>query len=248
MEIGKIKIVGLGPGNLSEMTPKARLALETSEVIAGYNTYIKLIPNLVKGKKIIGTAMMQEVERCQMAIEEARSGKNVAVVSSGDAGIYGMAGLIIDMILKLPESEQPQFEVIAGISAVNAAAAILGAPLMHDFAVISLSDLMTDWELIKKRVECAAAGDFVIALYNPKSKKRVTNILEVQKILLQYKNKNTPVGIVTNAGRLNEQKIISTLENFTNEEINMFSLVLIGNSQTYVKAGFMITPRGYFRD
>jgi len=244
-DMGKIMIVGIGPGNISDMTPKARLAIETADVIAGYNTYIKLISELAGGKKIIGTAMMQEVERCQMAIDEALSGKNVAVVSSGDAGIYGMAGLIIDMILNLPETVQPKFEVIAGVSAVNAAAAILGAPLMHDFAVISLSDLLTDWQLIKKRVECAAAGDFVIALYNPKSKKRVQNILEVQEILLRYKNKNTPVGIVTNAGRLNEQKIISTLENFTNEEINMFSLVLIGNSQTYVKAGFMITPRGY---
>lgn len=243
--MGKIAIVGIGPGNISDMTPKARLAIETAEVIAGYNTYIKLITELVGEKKVIGTAMMQEVERCQMAIDEALAGKNVAVVSSGDAGIYGMAGLIIDMILNLPENKRPQFEVIAGVSAVNAAAAILGAPLMHDFAVISLSDLLTDWELIKKRVECAAAGDFVIALYNPKSKKRVQNILEVQEILLRHKNKNTPVGIVTNAGRLNEQKIISTLENFTAEEINMFSLVLIGNSQTYVKAGFMITPRGY---
>jgi precorrin-3B C17-methyltransferase len=243
--MGKIMIVGIGPGNISDMTPKARLAIETADVIAGYNTYIKLIAELIGDKKVIGTAMMQEVKRCQMAIDEAAAGKNVALISSGDAGIYGMAGLIIDMILNLPESERPQFEVIAGISAVNAAAAILGAPLMHDFAVISLSDLLTDWEVIKKRVGCAAAGDFVIALYNPKSKKRVQNILEVQEILLKYKNKNTPVGIVTNAGRLNEQKIISTLENFTSEEINMFSLVLIGNSQTYVKAGFMITPRGY---
>lgn len=241
--MGKIKIVGIGPGNIEDMTPKARRAIETAEVIAGYNTYIKLIEPLIAGKKVIGTAMMQEVERCQMAIDEVRTGKSVALISSGDAGIYGMAGLIIDMILNQPE--KIEFEVIAGISAVNAAAAILGAPLMHDFAVISLSDLLTDWELIKKRVECAAAGDFVIALYNPKSKKRVTNILEVQEILLRYKNKNTPVGIVTNAGRLNERKTISTLENFTTEEINMFSLVLIGNSQTYVKAGFMITPRGY---
>ena len=246
--MGKISIVGIGPGNISDMTPKARRAIETAEVIAGYNTYIKLISELIGGKKIIGTAMLQEVERCKMTIDAARAGKNVALISSGDAGIYGMAGLVIDMILELPENERPQFEVIAGISAVNAAAAILGAPLMHDFAVISLSDLLTDWELIKKRVECAAAGDFVIALYNPKSKKRVTNILEVQEILLRYRKKNTPVGIVTNAGRLDEQKIISTLENFTAEEINMFSLVLIGNSQTYVKAGFMITPRGYSRE
>ncbi len=225
------------------MTPRARAAIESAEVIAGYITYIKLIPDLVSGKEIIGTAMMQEVERCKQAIDAAVAGKKVAVISSGDAGVYGMAGLVIDMILDLPV--KIDFEVIGGISAVNAAAAILGAPLMHDFAVISLSDLLTSWELIKKRVRNAADGDFVIALYNPKSKRRVDNIVEVQKILLEYREKNTPVGIVTNAGRANEQKIITTLENFTAEEINMFSLVIIGNSQTYIKSGFMITPRGY---
>ena len=241
--MGKIIIVGLGPGNVDEMTPRARAAIESAEVIAGYITYIKLIPDLVSGKEIIGTAMMQEVERCKQAIDAAVAGKKVAVISSGDAGVYGMAGLVIDMILDLPV--KIDFEVIGGISAVNAAAAILGAPLMHDFAVISLSDLLTSWELIKKRVRNAADGDFVIALYNPKSKRRVDNIVEVQKILLEYREKNTPVGIVTNAGRANEQKIITTLENFTAEEINMFSLVIIGNSQTYIKSGFMITPRGY---
>ena len=243
--MGKIIIVGLGPGNVEDMTPRARAAIESADVIAGYRTYINLIPELVAGKKIIATAMMQEIERAQLAIQEAQKNFSVAVISSGDAGVYGMAGLVIEKILDLPEDVQPKFEVVAGISAVNSAAAILGAPLMHDFAVISLSDLMTDWELIKKRVECAAAGDFVIALYNPKSKKRVTNIEEVQKILLDYKNKNTPVGIVTNAGREGQTKIISTLENFTAEEINMFSLVLIGNSKTFVKNNFMITPRGY---
>ena len=243
--MGKIIIVGLGPGNINEMTPRARAAIESAEVIAGYTTYIKLISDLVSGKEIIGTAMMQEVERCKQAIDAAVAGKNVALVSSGDAGVYGMAGLVIDMILDLPV--KIDFEVIGGVSAVNAAAAILGAPLMHDFAVISLSDLLTSWELIKKRVRNAADADFVIALYNPKSKRRVDNIVEVQKILLEYREKNTPVGIVTNAGRANEQKIITTLENFTDEEINMFSLVIIGNSQTYVKSGFMITPRGYCR-
>ena len=236
-------IVGLGPGNVLEMTPRARQAIEQAEVIAGYTTYIKLISDLIDGKKIIGTAMMQEIERCRQALDEAVAGKNVAVISSGDAGVYGMAGLIIDMILD--SAAQIEFEVVAGVSAVNAAAAILGAPLMHDFAVVSLSDLLTPWELIKKRVNCAAEGDFVIAIYNPKSKRRVDNIVEVQKILLNYREKNTPVGIVTNAGRANERKIITTLGNFTAEEINMFSLVLIGNSQTYVKSGFMITPRGY---
>lgn len=243
--MGKIIVVGIGPGNLADMTPRARIAIENADVIAGYNTYIKLIGEIIGGKEIIGTAMMQEIERCRMAIDESLSGKNVAVISSGDAGVYGMAGLILDMILDLPENLRPQFEIVAGVSAVNAAAAILGAPLMHDFAVISLSDLLTPWDLIKRRVRCAAEGDFVIAIYNPKSKRRVENIVEVQKILLEYKNKNTPVGIVTNAGRADERKVISTLENFTAEEINMFSLVIVGNSQTYVKAGCMITPRGY---
>ena len=238
-------MVGIGPGGLDEMTPKARKAIEEAQVVAGYNTYIKLIEKILGGKKIIGRAMMQEVERCHLAIEETLAGQTVAVVSSGDSGVYGMAGLVLEMILDLPEDKRPHFEIIAGVSAVNAAAAILGAPLMNDFAIISLSDLMTPWELIKRRVSSAAAGDFVIALYNPKSKRRVTQLVEVQKILLQFREKNTPVGIVTNAGRLGESKIISTLENFIQEEVNMFSLVIIGNSQTFVKAGFMITPRGY---
>ncbi|MBR4641688.1 MAG: precorrin-3B C(17)-methyltransferase [Selenomonadaceae bacterium] len=243
--MGKISVVGIGPGGLDEMTPKARKAIEEAQVVAGYNTYIKLIEKILGGKKIIGRAMMQEVERCHLAIEETLAGQNVAVVSSGDSGVYGMAGLVLEMILDLPEDKRPHFEIIAGVSAVNAAAAILGAPLMNDFAIISLSDLMTPWELIKRRVSSAAAGDFVIALYNPKSKRRVTQLVEVQKILLQFREKNTPVGIVTNAGRIGESKIISTLENFIQEEVNMFSLVIIGNSQTFVKAGFMITPRGY---
>ncbi|MBR1645813.1 MAG: precorrin-3B C(17)-methyltransferase [Selenomonadaceae bacterium] len=243
--MAKISVVGIGPGALDEMTPRARRAIESAEVVAGYNTYIKLIEKILDGKKIIGRAMMQEVERCQLAVEETLAGRNVVVVSSGDSGVYGMAGLVVEMILDLPENKRPQFEIVAGVSAVNAASAILGAPLMNDFAVVSLSDLMTPWEIICKRIRAAAEGDFVIALYNPKSKRRITQLDEVQKILLEFRDKNTPVGIVTNAGRDGETKIISTLENFTREEVNMFSLVLIGNSQTFVKAGFMITPRGY---
>ncbi len=245
MSNGKIFVVGIGPGGLEEMTPKALRAIESAEVVAGYNTYIRLIEKILGGKKIIGRAMMQEIERSHLAIEEARKGRTVAVISGGDAGVYGMAGLVLGMILDLPEENRPQLEIIAGVSAVNAAAAILGAPLMHDFAIISLSDLMTPWELIKKRVRSAAESDFVIALYNPKSKRRVSQLAEVQKILLEFREKNTPVGIVTNAGREGESKIISTLENFIREEVNMFSLVIIGNSQTFVKAGFMLTPRGY---
>ena len=246
--MAKISVVSIGAGSLDEMTPRARRAIESAEVVAGYNTYIKLIEPLTVGKKIIGRAMMQEVERCQLAVEETLAGRNVAVVSSGDAGIYGMAGLVVEMLLDLPDDTRPQFEIVAGISAVNAAAAILGAPLMHDFAVISLSDLMTPWDLIRKRIRAAADGDFVIALYNPKSKRRVTQLDEVQKILLDFRKPETPVGIVTNAGRDGQTKVISTLDSFTREEVNMFSLVLIGNSQTFTKSGFMVTPRGYKLD
>ena len=244
--MGKITVVGIGPGSLLDMTPRARQAIESAEVIAGYNTYIKLIEELLGDRKVIGTAMMQEIDRCRMAVAEAADGHDTVVVSSGDAGVYGMAGLVLELVLQQPEESRPEFGgVIAGVSAVNAAASVLGAPLMHDFAVISLSDLLTPWETIEKRIEMAAQGDFVTALYNPKSKKRVENIERVREIMLKHRKADTPVGIVTAASRDGEGKIISTLEDFTNEEINMFSLVIIGNSMTYVKDGYMITPRGY---
>ena len=213
-----ITVVGIGPGSLLDMTPRARAAIERAEVVAGYTTYIRLIEPLLAGqsdKEVIGTGMMQEIDRCRMAVEAAASGKETVVVSSGDAGVYGMAGL--------------------------------GAPLMHDFAVISLSDLLTPWETICKRAEMAAAGDFVIALYNPKSKKRVQQIEELRRIVLKHRAPETPVGIVTAASRAEQSKAISTLADFTKETINMFSLVIIGNSQTYVKEGWMLTPRGYGR-
>ena len=244
--MGKITVVGIGPGNLLDMTPRARQAIEEAAVIAGYNTYIKLIEPLLGERKVIGTAMMQEIDRCRMAVSEAAEGCDTVVVSSGDAGVYGMAGLVLELVLQLPAEKRPAFGgVIAGVSAVNAAASVLGAPLMHDFAVISLSDLLTPWETIEKRIEMAAQGDFVTALYNPKSKKRVENIEQVRKIMLKYRKADTPVGIVTAASRDGEGKIISTLADFTKQEINMFSLVIIGNSMTYVKDGYMITPRGY---
>ena len=244
--MGKITVVGIGPGSLLDMTPRARQAIEEAEVIAGYNTYIKLIESLLGERKVIGTAMMQEIDRCKMAVSEAAQGHNTVVVSSGDAGVYGMAGLVLELVLQQPQEGRPEFGgVIAGVSAVNAAASVLGAPLMHDFAVISLSDLLTPWETIEKRIEMAAQGDFVTALYNPKSKKRVENIERVREIMLKHRKADTPVGIVTAASREGEGKIISTLEDFTKQEINMFSLVIIGNSMTYVKDGYMITPRGY---
>ena len=243
--MGKITVVGMGPGSVSEMTPRVKNAILNADIVVGYKTYLSIIKDIIGDKETVGTGMTGEVERSKKAIELAANGKDVAVVSSGDAGVYGMAGLVLELLLQQPEAERPEFDVIAGISAVNAAAAVLGAPLMHDFAVISLSNLLTSWELIKKRVEMAAAGDFVIALYNPKSHKRVQNIEEVREIVLRYRKPSTPVGIVTGASRDAETKVISTLQDFTKEEINMFSLVIIGNSRTYVREGYMITPRGY---
>ena len=242
--MGKVTVVGIGPGSLMDMTERARRAIDEAEVLVGYHTYIELIEPLIKGREVIGTGMRQEVERCRAAVEAALT-KSVVVVSSGDAGVYGMAGLVLELLLNIDKSQRPAFEVISGVSAVNAVASVLGAPLMHDFAVISLSDLLTPWELITKRVELAAQADFVIALYNPKSHKRIENIREVQEIVLKYRSKHTPVGIVTGASRSNETKVITTLEKFTEESINMFSLVIIGNSTTYVKEGYMLTPRGY---
>ena len=243
--MGIIKVIGIGPGSLEDMTPRARKAIEEADVIAGYTTYIKLIESLLGDRKVIGTGMMQEIDRCKMAVEEAKNGHDVAVISSGDSGVYGMAGLVLEILLKLPEAERPEVKIIPGVSAVNAAAAVLGAPLMHDFAIISLSDLLTPWELIKKRADLAAQGDFVIGLYNPKSRKRVGHIEEIREILLRHKDPKTPVGIVSGATREDETMVISDLENFTKEEINMFSMVIIGNSKTFTKEGFMVTPRGY---
>lgn len=243
--MGKIVVVGLGPGSMEQMTPRARKAIEEAQVVAGYTTYIKLIEPLLKDKEVIGTGMMQEVDRCKLAVKTAAEGKNTAMVSSGDSGVYGMAGLILEIVETYPKAERPEVEIVAGLSAVNAAASVLGAPLMHDFAVISLSDRLTKWDLICKRLDCAAQADFVIALYNPKSKTRVKHIEEAREILLRHKDPSTPVGIVKNAARQGEEKILSTLENFTKEDIDMFSLVIIGNSKTYVEDGWMITPRGY---
>jgi len=244
--MAKITVIGIGPGSLEDMTPRAKNAIASAQVVAGYHTYIKLVEPLLGGKEVIGTGMMQEIDRCRMAVARASEGAETVVVSSGDAGVYGMAGLVLELVLQRPAAERPEYGgTIPGVSAVNAAASVLGAPLMHDFAVISLSNLLTPWELIEKRVEMAAQGDFVLALYNPKSKKRVENIERVREIFLKYRDPQTPVGIVTAATRPDEKKVLSTLDKFTQEDINMFSLVVIGNSQTYVQEGWMITPRGY---
>jgi precorrin-3B C17-methyltransferase len=227
------------------MSGRALEAIAAAETVVGYDTYLGLIGDLLPGKKTIGTGMTQEIDRCQAAVEEAMAGKRVAVVSSGDPGVYGMAGLVLELVLKYPPSVQPEVAIVPGISAIAAAAALLGAPVMHDFAVISLSDLLTPWDTIVKRVEMAAAGDFVIALYNPKSSRRVSHIEQVREIILKHRPASTPVGIVHNASRPGENVVLADLGTFTRGHIDMFSLVIIGNSRTYTAAGRMITPRGY---
>ena len=239
---GKIYVVGIGPGKKANMTFKAYEAMKNSDVIVGYKTYTDLIKEYFPNIEIKSSGMMKEVDRCIEVLKLAKTGKNVALISSGDAGVYGMAGIMYEVI---DENDDIEIEVIAGVTATNAAAAIVGAPVMHDYVTISLSNLLTDWELIKKRLELAAQGDFIISLYNPKSKGRTTQIIEAQKIMLKYKSKDTPVAIVRNAERENEEYEITTLEKMTDSEINMLTIVLIGNSNTFVKKGKMVTPRGY---
>ena len=244
--MGKISVVGIGPGSLDDMTYRARRAIEEATTVVGYNRHVELIASLVEGKKVLDTGMTQEIDRCRAALKEASDGENVVVISSGDAGIYGMAGLVLELLVKIDEAARPEFGgVIPGVSAMSAAAGLLGAPIMHDFVVISLSDLLTPWEVIQERAELAAKGDFVTALYNPRSHKRVGQINAVQEIFLHYRAPETPVGIVTGASRDNETTQISTLGTFTKEDINMFSLVIIGKSKTRRLGDWMITPRGY---
>jgi len=238
----KVYAVGLGPGGKEMMTEEAICAIEKSDVICGYTVYVDLITSMFPEKETFTTPMKKEIDRCKWALETAQSGKTVAMVCSGDSGVYGMAGIMYEVI---GGNDDVEVEVIAGVTATNAAAAIVGAPIMHDYVTISLSNLLTDWELIKRRLELAAQGDFIVSLYNPKSKGRTTQIVKAQQIMLKYKSKDTPVAIVRNAGRENEEYEITTLENMLDFEINMLTIVLIGNSNTYVKNGKMITPRGY---
>jgi adenosylcobyric acid synthase len=224
------------------MTYEAREAIESADTVVGYQTYLDLIKPLLTGKEVVSSGMTREVERCREALRLAGEGRTVALVSSGDAGVYGMAGLV----LELSPSENIEVVIVPGVSAVQAAAAVLGAPLMHDFAVISLSDLLTPWELIENRLTAVAAADFVVALYNPRSKGRARHIQRAQELLLASRSPQTPVGIVRNACRDGQEKILSTLAEMPLESIDMFSLVIVGNSATYVDGQQrMVTPRGY---
>jgi len=216
MNNGKIYVVGIGPGNMEDISIRAYNILKNINVIAGYTTYVDLVKDEFPDKEFLVSGMKREIERCREVLEVAKTGKDVALISSGDAGIYGMAG-----------------------------AALVGAPLMHDQAIISLSDLLTDWEVIKKRIDCASQGDFAISIYNPKSKGRTEQIVEAREIMLKHKLPTTPVALLRHIGRKEVNYTLTILEDFLNFEIDMFTIVLVGNSNTYVKDGKMITPRGY---
>lgn len=246
---GKILVVGFGPGDFKHITHRAVEALQESEYIFGYKTYVELIQNLLTEQAIISTGMTEEVSRAQEAVRVAEQGHTVAVISSGDAGVYGMAGLVYEVLVEKGWTEETgvQVEVIPGISAINSCASLLGAPVMHDACTISLSDHLTPWNLIAKRIEAAAMADFVIALYNPRSGRRTRQIVEAQRILLEYRSPDTPVGLVKSAYRETQQITMTTLADMLNHDIGMLTTVVIGNSTTFFYDNKMITPRGYQR-
>lgn len=235
-------VVGVGPGGEKNMTAACRDAMGQSDVIVGYSKYVELVAPLYPQKRTLDTPMTREIERCRAALGLAAGGKTVAVVCSGDAGVYGMAGLIYELSEAFPPMD---IEVIPGVTAALAGAAVLGAPLTHDFAVISLSDLLTSWECIEKRLSCAAAGDFCIALYNPASKKRYDYLKKACDILQRYKPSKTVCGLIRNIGREEQHAEVMTLDQLGRAQADMFTTVFVGNAQTKIINGKMVTPRGY---
>lgn len=239
----KIYVVGIGPGSIEQMTERAKSAMLDSDVIAGYTVYIDLVKPHFPEKKFLVTAMKKEVERCKLAVEEALKGQTVSMISSGDAGVYGMAGIMYQVAAQY--APNMEIEVIPGITAACSGAALLGAPLIADFAVISLSDLLTPWEKIEKRLACAALGDFSVCIYNPSSIKRHDYLQKACDIMLQHQRADVPAGIVRNIGREGEAYEITTLQELRDKKVDMFSTVIVGNSQTQVINNKMVTPRGY---
>ena len=241
----KISVIGLGPGGLDDMTSRAKEALRNSRFIVGYKNYIPFIEPLIGGKvEIVYNGMRQERDRILKAFEIAESGMDVSVISSGDAGIYGMAPLVYEMLRE--RGDDIEVEVIPGISAFQKAASLLGAPVGHDFCVISLSDLMTPWMVIEKRIKAAAEADFVTAVYNPKSHGRYWELYRLKELFLECRHPDTPVGFVRQAGREGEKATLTTLIDFDPEDVDMFTVVIIGNSQSYRFDANMVTPRGYY--
>lgn len=244
---GKLMLVGFGPGQHDHLTFRGRAAIEEAEVIIGYTTYIKLVKPLCEGKQVIYTGMTEELSRARKAIDLAYEGRRVALISSGDVGVYGMAGPTFEILKERgwKRGEGIEVEVIPGVTAASSCASVLGAPLMHDFCTISLSDLLTPWNLIIERIDAAAKADFVVALYNPKSGRRTKQIVEAQRILLRYRSPKTPVGLVKSCYRDLQKVVLTTLDDMLNHEIGMLTTVIVGNSRTFTFEGLMVTPRGY---
>lgn len=244
---GKIMLVGLGPGAVEHMTGRARAAIAEADTIIGYVTYVRLVADLIEGKEVIKKSMTEELDRAIEALDRARQGKKVALISSGDAGVYGMAGPTFEVLFQAgwtPDSEI-EVEIVPGASALNTCAALVGAPLTHDFCAISLSDLLTPWPTIARRLDAVAYADFVVALYNPKSGRRTRQIQEAQRIFLRHRDPKTPVAIVKSAFRPKQRLEFTTLDKMAEADIGMLSTVLIGNSNTFIQGGLMVTPRGY---
>ena len=235
-------VVGLGPGGSRWMTWEARAALEQAEVLCGYTVYLDLIRGEFPDKEYFSTPMTQEIERCRAALERARSGRTTALVCSGDAGVYGMAGPVLELAPQFPEVD---IQVVPGVTAALAGAAVLGAPLMHDFAVLSLSDLLTPWEVIRRRLELAAQGDFVLCLYNPSSRRRRDHLRMACDIVLAHRGPETVCGWVRNAGRAQEEHQVLTLGELQEAQVDMFTTVFIGSAATRRIGDRMVTPRGY---
>jgi precorrin-3B C17-methyltransferase len=244
---GKLLLVGFGPGNHDHLTFRAREAIGEAEVIIGYRTYVRLVRDLIQGKEVHYTGMTEELERARKAVGFAYAGRKVALISSGDVGIYGMAGPALEILKE--KGWRPgcgvEVEVVPGVTALSACASVLGAPVVHDFVAISLSNLLTPWEVIVERIEAAARADYVIALYNPKSGRRTQQIVETQKILLRHRRPDTPVGIVKSGLRQGQRAVQTTLADMLQHEIGMLTTILVGNSTTFTYEGLMITPRGY---
>lgn len=237
-----IYVIGIGPGNADEWTKRAQKAMETCDVIVGYGTYIDLVKPYFPHKEFVTTGMTKEVDRCKMVLQMAKEGRRVALISSGDAGIYGMAGLMYEVASGV---DDVAIEVIPGITAASSGAAIVGAPLVNDFCVISLSDLLTPWDVIERRLKAAAEGDFVVCLYNPGSKKRVDVLSKACTIMMTQRSPKTPAAVVRNIGRDGESMEIMTLEALSTYRADMFTTVYIGNSQTSLLDGHLVTKRGY---
>ena len=240
--MSKIYVVGIGPGAYDQMTGKAIKALEESDMIIGYTVYVDLVKEHFAGKEFMTTPMKKEVDRCVLAFEEAKKGKIVSMICSGDAGVYGMAGLMYEVGRDYPEIA---LEIIPGVTAATGGAAVLGAPLIHDFCLISLSDLLTPWEKIEKRLLAAAKADFVVCLYNPSSKKRHDYLQKACNLMMQYKSPETVCGIVSQIAREGESCQVMSLKELRDTQVDMFTTVFVGNSQTKEINGKMVTPRGY---